>query len=117
MGEGAAAHALLAEFAFAALPPMLVTRGDKSPDKSMLDTMASYQEAMMKAERLAVCRQLCPKPAYALDRLAEAAGHHILRTPQYHPEPQPIENCWAAVKNHCAAQCDSTMAGLRVHLR
>jgi hypothetical protein len=75
-----------------------------------------YQEAMIKAELLAVCRQLCPKPAYALDRLAEAAGHHILRTPQYHPELQPIENCWAVVKNHCAAQCDYTMAGLRVHL-
>lgn len=75
-----------------------------------------YQEAMIKAELLAVCRQLCPKPTYALDRLAEAAGHHILRTPQYHPELQPIENCWAVVKNHCAAQCDYTMAGLRVHL-
>jgi len=74
------------------------------------------QEAMIKAELLAVCCQLCPKPAYALDRLAEAAGHHILRTPQYHPELQPIENCWAVIKNHCAAQCDYTMAGLRVHL-
>ena len=72
---------------------------------------------MIKAELLAVCRQLCPKPAYALDRLAEAAGHQILRTPQYHPELQPIENCWAVVKNHCAAKCDYTMAGLRVHLR
>jgi transposase len=75
-----------------------------------------YQEAMIKAELLAVCRQLCPKPAYALDRIAEAAGHQILRTPQYHPELQPIENCWAVVKNHCAAKCDYTMAGLRTHL-
>jgi transposase len=75
-----------------------------------------YQDAMIKAELLAVCRQLCPKPAYDLDRLAEAAGHQILRTPQYHPELQPIENCWAVVKNHCAAKCDYAMAGLRVHL-
>jgi transposase len=74
------------------------------------------QEAMIKAELLAVCRQLCPKPAYDLDHLAEAAGHHIVRTPQYHPELQPIENCWAVVKNHCAAKGDYTMAGLRVHL-
>jgi hypothetical protein len=74
------------------------------------------QEAMMKAERLAVCRQLCPKPAYALDRLAEAAGHHLLRTPQYPPELQPMEHGWAVVKHHCAAPCDSTMAGLRVPL-
>jgi transposase len=74
------------------------------------------QEAMIKAELLAVCRQLCPKPAYELDRLAEAAGHQILRTPQYHPELQPIANCWGVVKNHCAARCDYTMTGLRVHL-
>lgn len=73
------------------------------------------QEAMIKAELLAVCRQLCPTPAYALDRLAEAAGHQILRTPQYHPELQPMENCWAVVKKPCAAKCDSTMAGLRAH--
>jgi transposase len=74
------------------------------------------QDAMIKAELLAVCRPLCPKPAYELERLAEAAGHQIIRTPQYHPELQPIENCWAVVKNHCAAKCDSTMAGLRVQL-
>ena len=40
----------------------------------------------------------------------------LLRTPQYHPELQPIENCWAVVKNHCAAKCTYTMAGLRAHL-
>jgi hypothetical protein len=74
-----------------------------------------YQEAMIQAELLAGCRQLCPKPAYALDRMAEATGHHIVRTPQDHPELQPIEHCWAVVKNHCAAKCDSTMAGLRAH--
>jgi hypothetical protein len=73
------------------------------------------QEAMIKAELLAVCRQLCPKPAYAFDRIAEAVGHHILRTPQYHPALQPMENCWAVVKNHCAAKCDAPMAGLRAH--
>jgi transposase len=76
----------------------------------------AYQESMIKAELLAICRQLCPKPAYELDRLAEAEGHQILRTPQYHPELQPIEQCWAVVKNHCAAKCDYTMAGLRSHL-
>jgi len=42
------------------------------------------------------------EPAYALDVLAEESGHQILRTPQYHPELQPIEECWGVVKNHCA---------------
>lgn len=69
---------------------------------------------MLKAELLAVCRQLCPKPADELDRLAEAAGHHIVRTPQDHPELQPMANCWAVVKNHGAAKWDYPMAGRRV---
>lgn len=77
---------------------------------------AAYQPTMIKAELLALCRALCPKPQYALDRLAEARGHRILRTPQYHPELQPIEACWAVVKHHCAATCDYTTKGLRAHV-
>ena len=71
---------------------------------------------MIKAELLALCRQLCPKPQYELDRLAQARGHRILRTPQYHPELQPIEACWAVVKHHGAATCDYTAKGLRAHV-
>ena len=36
-------------------------------------------------------------------------GHSILRTPPYHPELQPIETCWAIVKNHIAQHNDCTM--------
>jgi hypothetical protein len=71
---------------------------------------------MIKAELLEACRQICPKPDYELDRIARAEGHQIIRTPQYHPELQPIEQCWGVVKNHCAAKCDYTMKGLRTHL-
>jgi transposase len=76
----------------------------------------AYQEAMLKAELLAVCKGLCEKPAYALDILAEGSGHRILRTPQYHPELQPLEECWGVVKNHCAEECDYTLNGLWQHL-
>jgi len=76
----------------------------------------AYQEAMLKAELLAVCKELCEEPAYALDVLAETSGHHILRTPQYHPELQPIEDCWGVVKNHGAEECDYTRDGLRRHV-
>ena len=76
----------------------------------------SFEESMIKAELLAECRRLCPKPDYELDRMAESQGHQILRTPQYHPELQPIEQCWAVVKNHCAKKCDYTIAGLRKHV-
>lgn len=75
-----------------------------------------YQESMIKAELLEACRQLCPKPEYELDRISRSQGHQIIRTPQYHPELQPIEQCWGVVKNHCAAKCDYTMKGLRTHL-
>ena len=36
-----------------------------------------YQEARLKAELLAVCKDLCEEPAYALDILAEESGHQI----------------------------------------
>jgi transposase len=93
-----------------------------SPLKSALQqwlqqhSPAEYHPSMIKAELLARCRQLCPNPPYALDRLAEAQGHRILRIPQYPPELQAIEACWAVVKNHCAAACDSTAKGLRMHV-
>ena len=32
----------------------------------------------------------------------------MLRTPQYHPELQPIETCWGIVKNHMADHGDFT---------
>ena len=56
------------------------------------------------------------KPDYELDRTAESQGHKIVRTPPYHPELQPIEQCWAVVKNHCAEKCDFTIDGLKNHV-
>lgn len=75
-----------------------------------------WREDMLKAELLELCMRLAPKPEYRLDRLAESYGMTILRTPPYHPELQPIETCWAIVKNHIADHCDFTMAGLRKRL-
>ena len=63
-----------------------------------------------------LCKRLAPAPEYKLNQIAEAAGHSILRTPQYHPELQPIETCWGVVKNYMAAHCDFTMKNFRVHL-
>ncbi len=77
---------------------------------------AKYEQSMLKPELLQLCRALCPGPQYELDRIAEEAGHRILRTPQYHPELQPIETCWGVVKNHCATHCDFSLQGLREHL-
>jgi hypothetical protein len=63
---------------------------------------------MLKPELYALCKKFAPAPAFRLDQFAEAAGHSILRTPQYHPELQPIETCWGIVKNHMADHCDFT---------
>ena len=49
-------------------------------------------------------------------QLANASGHSILRTPQYHPELQPIETCWGIVKNHMADHGDFTIKNFRQQL-
>jgi len=71
---------------------------------------------MLKPELYELCKRLAPVPEYKLDQIAEAAGHSILRTPQYHPELQPIETCWGVVKNFMAAHCDFTMKNFREQL-
>ena len=96
--------------------PTTSTRKDALQSWLLANHPEAYQEAMLKAELLAACKDLCEEPAYALDVLAEESGHQILRTPQYHPELQPIEECWGVVKNHCAKECDYTLKGLWQHL-
>jgi len=75
-----------------------------------------WREDMLKSELLELCNRLAPAPEYRLDKLAAKHGILILRTPPYHPELQPIETCWAVVKNHMADNCDFTMSGLRNNL-
>lgn len=71
---------------------------------------------MLKPELYELCKRLAPIPEYKLNQIAEAAGHSILRTPQYHPELQPIETCWGVVKNQMATHCDFTMKNFREQL-
>lgn len=75
-----------------------------------------WREDMLKSELLELCTRLAPVPEYRLDKLAAEHGISILRTPPYHPELQPIETCWAVVKNHMADNCDFTMSGLHNRL-
>jgi transposase len=70
----------------------------------------------LKAEMIEVLNKIAPTPIYAIDEIAKKYGHQILRTPPYHPELQPIETCWAVVKNAIARACDFTMANLIVQL-
>ncbi len=75
-----------------------------------------WTDDMLKPELYELCKRLAPAPEYKLDQIAESAGHSILRTPQYHPELQPIETCWGIVKNYIAAHCDFTMKNFRKQL-
>jgi transposase len=73
-------------------------------------------EDCLKAEMVELLGKVAPAPTYAIDEIAEKHGHQVLRTPPYHPELQPIETCWAVVKNTVARQCDFSMANLMVQI-
>ena len=70
----------------------------------------------LKPELVEVLVKMAPEPIYAVDEIAAAYDHKVLRTPPYHPELQPIETCWGVVKNHMARYCDFTMANLAKQL-
>ncbi|MDP3704819.1 MAG: transposase [Legionellaceae bacterium] len=70
----------------------------------------------LKPEMIEILRKIAPSPTYAIDLIAEQAGHEVLRTPPYHPELQPIETCWGIVKNQVARNCDFTMANVLLQL-
>jgi transposase len=75
-----------------------------------------WGEDLLNSELYALCKSFEPKPEYKIDKIAEAEGHQILRTPQYHPELQPIEMCWGVMKNFMAKHCDFTLQKLRKNL-
>ena len=70
------------------------------------------REDCLKVEMVEILSKISPSPTYDLDEIAAEDGHEILRTPPYHPELQPIETCWAVVKNKISRTCDFTMANL-----
>jgi transposase len=73
-------------------------------------------KSMLKSELYEICKKIVPPPVFKIDQLTEKHGHNILRTPQYHCELQPIEACWAVIKNHCRDHCEFTMKNLHEQL-
>jgi len=93
----------------------------KSANKEQLRAWLSqngfpWREDMLKSELIDLCNRIAPLPEFRLDKIAAEHSISILRTPPYHPELQPIETCWAVVKNYMADNCDFTMDGLRCNL-
>jgi len=89
----------------------------KDEFQAWLDTNnIPWTDDMLKPELFDLCKRFAPAPEFRLDQIARSDGHSILRTPQYHPELQPIEICWAIVKNYMADHCDFTMKNFREEL-
>ncbi len=84
--------------------------------KCLDDKGIPWGEDLLKSELYALCKSFESKPEYKIDKIAETAGHSILRTPQYHPELQPIEKCWGVMKNYMAKHCDFTLRKFRNNL-
>ena len=59
-----------------------------------------FPECSLKRELLQLIVASSPTPKYAVDEMAKAAGHEIVRLPPYHWELNPIELAWSQVKRY-----------------
>ena len=59
-----------------------------------------FPECALKLELYNLIRSSNFKPKYAVDEMARAAGHEVVRLPPYHCELNPIELAWSQVKLH-----------------
>ena len=88
-------------------------QSSKKKIKEWLENNKIYgRDDCLKSELVEILIKIAPEPIYAIDKIAIASGHRVLRTPPYHPELQPIETCWGVVKNYMARNCDFTMKNL-----
>ena len=59
-----------------------------------------FPEHALKRELHALIRASNPTQKYAVDEMAKAAGHEVVRLPPYHCELNPIELAWSQVKKN-----------------
>lgn len=69
----------------------------------------------MKAELYNLIAYHKPREqSFKIDQLFEKHGHTVIRLPPYQPELNPIENIWAIIKQHVAANnVDFTQASIK----
>ena len=109
--DNAADHNVLAEEAF---PKK--SHSVKRLREWLSNNEIPWSKDMLKSELFELCSRLATKPEFLIDNIIRKHGHSILRTPPYHPELQPIETCWAIVKNHVAQHNDCTMKKVKILL-
>lgn len=62
-----------------------------------------HSPSMLKPELYKlICTHKEKHKKYVINNLLEAHNHRVLRLPPYHPELNPIEMAWAAIKGHVA---------------
>lgn len=71
----------------------------------LLETTGEYDREveysqLRKAEILDLVMDLWEMPQTLIETLAESEGHRVLFLPQYHPELNAVEYCWAFVKGY-----------------
>lgn len=82
----------------------------------------AHGEDFLRPQLIELINEHRPPRIYKLDDMLNSnpkyrsRGIEILRTPQYHPELQPIEKCWAVMKQYMAKHCDFTLKGLHKNL-
>ena len=109
--DNASYHNILSEHS----PP--TSQSSKLKIREWLEQNKIYcRDDCLKPELVEVLAKIAPEPIFAVDEIAIAHGHKVLRTPPYHPELQPIETCWGVAKNHVARNCDFTMKNLTLQL-
>ena len=86
------------------------------------DNDVYFDKDFLRSQLIELINEHRPPREYKIDNLLRNDPRYInrnieiLRTPQYHPELQPIEKCWAVLKQYMAQHCDFTMKGLRSNL-
>ena len=90
--------------------------------KWLIDNKVTFDDNSLRIQLIDLIKQHRPTRIFKLDHilmndpLYKNRNISILRTPQYHPELQPIEKCWAVMKQYMAQHCDFTLEGLRKNL-
>ena len=90
--------------------------------KWLADNNIAFDENFLKMQIIDLIKHTRSARIFKLDHILRNDNLHkdrnisILRTPQYHPELQPIEICWGVMKQYMAQHCDFTLDGLRKNL-
>lgn len=79
-------------------------------------TIADSQH-LNKDKLLAIVAQMKKPVTYKAVEIAATYGHDVLYTPPYHPELQPIEMVWGAIKNRIALDPATSVGDLGEKVR